>query len=94
MKALDPFIGDMLLESVHIGSLQKYINHRRKQGVKTKTINLSLQIIRHTLNLASGVWMDEHGLTWLASSPKIKLLPELDSRKPYPLKLGKTKSFV
>ncbi len=29
--------------------------------------------------------MDEHGLTWLASAPKIKLLPEVDARKPYPL---------
>lgn len=29
--------------------------------------------------------MDEHGLTWLTSPPKIKLLSELDSRKPYPL---------
>jgi integrase len=85
LKTLDPYIGDMPLESVHIGSLQKYIDQRRNEGVKTKTINLSLQIIRHILNLASGVWMDEHGLTWLASAPKIKLLPELDSRKPYPL---------
>jgi integrase len=85
LKTLDPYIGDMPLESVHIGSLQKYIDQRRIENVKTKTINLSLQVVRHILNLASGVWMDEHGLTWLASAPKIKLLPELDSRKPYPL---------
>jgi integrase len=37
------------------------------------------------LNLAAGEWMDEFGLTWLASAPKIKLLPEYDGRKPYPL---------
>ncbi|KTC64901.1 integrase (plasmid) [Legionella adelaidensis] len=29
--------------------------------------------------------MDEFGLTWLNSAPKIKLLPEPDLRKPYPL---------
>jgi integrase len=29
--------------------------------------------------------MDEFGLTWLSASPKIKLLSQLDSRKPYPL---------
>jgi integrase len=29
--------------------------------------------------------MDEHGLTWLASSPKIKLLGDGDKRNPYPL---------
>jgi integrase len=85
LKTLDPCIGDFTLESVHIGSLQPYIDQRRKKGVKTKTINLALQVIRHILNLAASVWMDEHGLTWLASAPKIKLLAELDARKPYPL---------
>jgi len=29
--------------------------------------------------------VDESGLTWLAFAPKIKLLPEPDLRKPYPL---------
>jgi integrase len=29
--------------------------------------------------------MDEYGLTWLGSAPKIKLLPEHDARRPYPL---------
>ena len=29
--------------------------------------------------------MDEQGLTWLHHAPKIKLLPELDQRQPYPL---------
>ncbi len=85
LKTLDPYIGDMSLESVHMGSLQQYIRQRQKEGVKTKTINLSLQVVRHLLNLAASVWMDEHGLTWLASPPKIKLLPEVDKRKPYPL---------
>jgi len=85
LKTLDPYIGDLTLESVHIGSLQQYINSRQKDGVKTKSINHALQTVRHILNLAAGVWMDEHGLTWLASPPKIKLLAELDTRKPYPL---------
>ncbi|MCE3238668.1 MAG: hypothetical protein K0R24_1649 [Gammaproteobacteria bacterium] len=85
LKALDPYIGNMPLDSVHMGSLQHYIDQRRKEGVKSKTINLSLQVLRHILNLAASLWMDEHGLTWLASAPKIKLLPELDKRKPYPL---------
>lgn len=85
LKTLDPYIGDMPLESVHMGSLQHYIDQRQKEGVKAKTINLSLQVVRHLLNLAASVWMDEHGLTWLASPPKIKLLPEVDKRKPYPL---------
>ena len=42
-------------------------------------------MVRHILRLASDEWLDEYGLTWLPSVPKIKLLPEHDLRKPYPL---------
>ncbi len=68
-----------------MGNLQTFINSRREFGIKTRTINHGLQLARHILNLAAGVWMDEHGLMWLVSAPKIKLLPEHDLRKFYPL---------
>jgi len=85
LNILDSYIGDFALESIHMGSLQAYIAARKKEGVKTRTINHGLQIIRHILNLAASEWMDQYGLTWLAAAPKIKLLPEHDARKPYPL---------
>src|SRR5439155_5916080 len=62
-----------------------FIEARQKDGVKNRTINFGLQIVRHILNLAASEWMDEFGLTWLASAPKIKSLSEHDARKPYPL---------
>lgn len=82
---LDSYIGELPLEAIHMGSLQSFIEARQKGGVKNRTVNFSLQIVRHILNLAAGEWMDEYGLTWLASAPKIKLLSEQDARKPYPL---------
>lgn len=85
IKKLDPFIGKLTLEAVHMGSLQAFIQARRKETVKMRTINYGLQLTRHILNLAASEWLDEHGLTWLASAPKIKLIPETDKRKPYPL---------
>jgi integrase len=85
LKLLVEYIGNMTLESIHIGSLQAFIDARRKEGVKTRTINHGLKIVRRIFNLASSEWMDEYGLTWLANAPKIKLLPEHDLRKPYPL---------
>jgi len=85
IKQLDIIIGQLYLEAIHMGSLQAYILARRQQGVKTRTINYGLQLVRHILNLAASEWLDEHGLTWLASAPKIKLLVEMDKRKPYPL---------
>ncbi|MET0013032.1 MAG: site-specific integrase [Sedimenticola sp.] len=85
LKLLEPYIGDLPLEAVHMGSLQRFIADRQKQGVKNRTINSGLQTVRQLLNLAAGMWIDNNGMTWLAAAPKIKLLPEHDSRKPYPL---------
>jgi integrase len=85
LKMLDPFIGDLPLEGVHMGSLQNFIHHRKAQGVKNRTINYALQVVRHILNLASGEWMDKYGMTWLHHAPKIKLLRETDKKEPYPL---------
>lgn len=68
-----------------MGTLQGFIQTRQKQGIKSKSINLALGIVRHILNAAASEWLDENNLTWLQSPPKIKLLPVGDSRKPYPL---------
>jgi integrase len=40
---------------------------------------------RRILNLASSEWIDEKGMTWLETAPKIRLFPVTDARKPYPL---------
>lgn len=85
IKLLDPYIGELALEQVHMGSLQAYITARRKEKVKTRTINAALQVVRHILNLAASEWLDEYGLTWLVCAPKIKLMPETDKNPPYPL---------
>lgn len=86
LKVLDPFIGDLLLDSVHIGTLQPFIEARRKDGVKSRTINCGLQTVRHILKLAESEWMDEYGLTWLDRAPKIKLLDERGDKSPaYPM---------
>ena len=85
LKQLDPFIGDLELRAVHIGTLQPFIEMRRKAGIKTKSINLALGVVRHILNVASSEWLDETGLTWLEHPPKIKQLKVTDARKPYPL---------
>lgn len=85
LRELVKYVGDLSLESIHIGSLQSFIEGRRRDGVTTRTINHGLKVVRRILNLAASEWMDEYGLTWLSNAPKIKLLPEHDLRKPYPL---------
>lgn len=86
LRILDPFIGNLTLDVVHMGSLQPYIDARRQDGVKNRTINSGLQVVRHILNLAATEWRDEYGQTWLQTAPKIKLLDQkVDARLPYPL---------
>ena len=85
LKQLDPYIGDLPLEKVHLGTLKAFIEARRQQGIKTKSINLALGVVRRILNLAARLWRDENGLTWLETSPLIQMLPVTDARKPYPL---------
>ena len=68
-----------------MGNLQPFIAKRRREGVKSRSINNSLAIIRHILNLAAFEWRDDQGLTWLEYAPKIKFLPVRDGRAPYPL---------
>jgi integrase len=85
LRQLDPFIGNLTLRQVHMGSLQRFIAKRRSDGVKTRSINNALALVRHILNLAASEWRDEQGLTWLEYAPKVKLIPVKDGRAPYPL---------
>jgi integrase len=85
LKGLMPSIGQVALDKLHSGTLQPWIAKRRQQGVAAGTINHGLKIVRRILNLAAQEWIDEHGLTWVPTAPKIRLLPDTNKRHPYPL---------
>lgn len=87
LKAVMPFIGDLLLEQVHTGTLQAFVDARLKAGMSHKTINLSLASVRRVLNLAARAWRDpESGKPWLQSAPLITLLPLIGhQRAPRPI---------
>ena len=85
LKNLMPWIGDLALDRIQMGSLHPWINHRRQESVAIGTINHGLQIVRRIVNLASSEWVDSKGLTWLLAPPKIKLLPNTTKKPPYPL---------
>lgn len=85
LKLLNGYIGDLELKQVHMGNLQQFIARRRQDGVKTKTINAALAVVRRVLNLAASEWVDDQGDTWLETAPRIKLFPVRDARSPYPL---------
>lgn len=85
LKLLYPYIGDLPLEKVHPGTLQPFIEARKKQGIKTTSISLALACVKRILNLSARLWRDENGLMWLETPPLIQLMPVTDSRAPYPI---------
>jgi hypothetical protein len=103
LKHLDPYIGDLSLDAIHMGTLQQFIKDRKHRGkrkegsppkdVSKRTINAALQTVRHILNLAASEWLDENGKTWLEHPPKIKLLSETDRRRPYPISFDEQEKF-
>ncbi len=80
-----PWIGHLNLDKIHMGALQPWIDARQKNGVSPGTINHGLKIVRRIVNLAATYWMDEFGLTWLLTPPKIRLLPDGNKRAPFPM---------
>ncbi len=84
LKAAVPFIGDLSLEQIHMGSLKEFIAARQKEGLKNSTINRDLSVICRVLVLAARLWRDEFGNSWLLEPPLIQFLKS-DLRKPYPI---------
>jgi integrase len=83
LKAAMPFIGDLVLEQVHAGTLKPYVDARLAQGISHKTINLSLGAIRRVLNLAARSWRDDTtGRPWLSAAPLITMLPLVGHQRP------------
>lgn len=85
LRHLVPWLGATPLDRIHLGTFQVWIDKRRKAGKATGTINHGLKVVRRILNLAASEWVDEHGLTWISAAPKLKLLPDVEKQKPYPL---------
>lgn len=84
LDSLMPFVGNLDLRQVHMGTLQPFIKHRQR-SVSDGTINRSLAVARRVLNLAARSWRDEHGLSWLETAPLIQMRPNENARQPYPL---------
>lgn len=85
LKFLMPHIGHLYLDTIHRGTLETFIETSKAKGNKMATINHGLKVVRRILNLAAQEWIDDNGLTWIPSAPKIKMLALHDARQPYPL---------
>ena len=85
LKGLLPFIGDVPLHQIHDATLKSYVSDNLEKGLKKKTVNNGLEIVRRILNLAARKWRDEHALTWLEAPPLLTFQEVDDARAPYPV---------
>jgi integrase len=85
LKIVMPYIGDLPLNQVHIGTLEPYLAARKAQGIKSGTLNRDLAVVRRILNLAARLWRHENGSSWLETAPLLPMLNNKGARKPYPL---------
>ncbi len=80
---VDAYHLDMLVEYMGNDKLSDLHNEHpdlvrfkrdRLKTCKHNTVNRTLEILRHMLNLAANDWID-NGKTWIAHTPRIRLLP-------------------
>jgi len=84
LKQVVPYIGNLELSQVHMGTLKRYIDDRLAANISQGTINRDLASVRRILNLSARLWRDENGHPWLATAPLIQM-GKYEARKPYPL---------
>jgi len=90
LKQIMPHIGHLPLDEIYKDTFRPFIEEQRAKGLRAKTINLRLAVVRQVLDAATE-WRDEYNrkIVWLRSAPKIKPLKRkeerADARKPYPL---------
>ena len=77
--------GSLTLRDVSTEALAPFVEARRTAGMKNKTINNALGTVNRICTLAATKWRLPNGLTWLASAPKVDLLPLDDQRPPRPI---------
>ena len=94
LEAIMPFIGNLTLEQIHDDTLQPFINARKKQGRKNKTVNASLGVVRHILKLSARKWRDDQDRTLLETAPLISMLPLDDARKPRPISWAEQRKLL
>ena len=93
LKKLNAIIGHIELEKINNQTLKEFIEKRKTDGVKNKTINNALSIVRRILNLSATEWKNEDNTPWIANPSKITMLDKKDTKLPQPLTLENQKKL-
>ena len=93
VRTVLPYIGELPLEHIHDGTLEKF-KQKRLETVAPATVNRTLTIVRRILSLAARKWRHKGtNLSWLETAPMIEMVPNLNPRQPYPLSWKEQRSL-
>ena len=85
LQNIIPYVGDLDITQVHMGTLQAYIDARKSENVKSGTVARELAVLRRILTLAARTWRGEDGKPWIDTAPLLELPKWEDKAEPYPL---------
>ena len=86
IRLVDPFIGELQLEEICNETLAPFVMQRRRDGVKPRTIAVTLQRVARILNKAAREWREKSTRRpWLRQMPPRLRLPKGLTRAPFPL---------
>jgi integrase len=86
LELLDKWIGNLPMDVICDEVLTAFKVFRKKEGRKSKTINLSLGYVRRVVNLAARKWRDPiTNKPWISTVPLIEFGPLDDQRPPKPI---------
>lgn len=105
LEEMMPFIGKLPLDRIYDGTLGAFVKAQQEKpikrgratvrvGLKSKSINLKLGLIRHILILAARSWRDEDGEPWLSAAPLITMLAGGDEREPRQLTWQEQRDYL
>ncbi len=57
---MDKWVGDLNIDEIQMGKLQPYIECERNRGLKNRTINGGIQVVRHVLILCANEWLETY----------------------------------
>lgn len=94
LRPLLIYIGQMPLHDINDEQLKPFVQARLGAGLKGKTVNSSLALVRAICNRAESEWLFENGMTWLEKAPRITLVSESDKRPPRPISWAEQKRLL
>ncbi len=80
-----PYIGGLPLRCIHDETLKPFIEHRRREGRKSATVERTLASVRMVLSAAHERWRHFNGEPWLRAAPIISRVDWGDAQPGYPL---------